>query len=169
MLKRIKPADLSVNIVDLWDNQWLLLTAGSDTDFNMMTVSWGSIGCIWNKPFAQVVVRPQRYTYRFTEKYEEFTLCAFPEKYRSALKLLGSTSGRDGDKLAQTDLSIKSSSAVSAPSYNEATLILECRKIYFQDMNSKGFLDKTIQKNYPINDYHRIYFGEILAVFCDDQ
>ena len=81
-MKQIKPSKLDVEIVRLWDKQWFLLTAGNETDFNMMTVSWGSIGCIWNKPFAQVVVRPQRHTYQFIDKYPDFTLCAFPEKYR---------------------------------------------------------------------------------------
>ena len=36
-----------------------------------MTVSWGSMGMIWNKPFIQVVVRPQRHTFEFMEKYPD--------------------------------------------------------------------------------------------------
>jgi hypothetical protein len=60
---------------------------------------------------------------------------------------------------------LKASKTVSAPSYNEASLILECRKMYYQDMDPSGFVDKTIQENYAAKDYHRIYFGEILAAF----
>jgi flavin reductase (DIM6/NTAB) family NADH-FMN oxidoreductase RutF len=167
-MKKIDPAKLSVEIVNLWDKQWFLLTSGTPKDFNMMTVSWGSIGCIWNKPFAQIVVRPQRYTFQFLEKNDSFTLCAFSEKYRPTLQLLGSKSGKLGDKLALTDLTVKKSTKISAPAYNEASLILECRKIYYQDLDPKGFLDDSIQNNYPINDYHRVYYGEILAVFLDE-
>ncbi len=166
-MRKIRPDDLTVKIVDLWDKQWFLLTSGTEDNFNMMTVSWGSIGCMWNKPFVQIVVRPQRYTYQFLENSDTFSLCAFPEQYRPALQLLGSKSGRHGDKLSLTDLTIKKSSKISAPSYNEASLILECRKMYFQDMDPNGFLDETIQNNYPINDYHRVYYGEILAAFVD--
>jgi flavin reductase (DIM6/NTAB) family NADH-FMN oxidoreductase RutF len=167
-MKRVDALELSVNIVDLWMNQWFLLTAGTMENCNMMTVSWGSIGCLWDKPFVQVVVRPHRYTYGYMEKSDSFTLCGFPQKYRRDLNLLGSLSGRNGWKLGKTGLTLKSSSIVTAPSYNEASLILECRKMYFQDMNPAGFLDGSIQKNYPKKDYHRIYFGEILAVFREE-
>jgi len=168
IMKKIDPAKLSVEIVNLWDKGWFLLTSGIFDNYNMMTVSWGSLGCMWNKPFAQIVVRPQRYTYEFLENNDSFTLCSFPEKYRPALQLLGSKSGRHGDKLSLTDLTPKKSKEISAPAYNEASIILECKKIYFQDLDPKGFLDEDIENNYPIKDYHRVYFGEILAAFVDD-
>lgn len=168
-MKKIDPKRLLVEIVSLWDKQWFLLTCGTPEDFNMMTVSWGSIGCMWNKPFVQIVVRPQRYTYEFLEKNDSFSLCAFPEKYRSALQLLGSKSGRHGDKLSLTDLTVKKSKVIDSPTYNEATLILECKKMYYQDLNPAGFVDSGIQDNYPINDYHRQYFGEIKAAFVDEK
>ncbi len=163
----IDPTKLSIDVVDLWRKQWLLLTAGTPDAFNMMTVAWGSIGFMWSKPFAQVVVRPQRYTRKFIDESDAFTLCAFPEEYRKDLMTLGTISGRDGDKLSQTGITVKSSKIVSSPSYNEANLILECRKIYCQDMDPSGFVDKTIEDNYEANDYHRIYYGEILAAFCE--
>jgi flavin reductase (DIM6/NTAB) family NADH-FMN oxidoreductase RutF len=164
-MDQVDVTKLSVDAVDLWMNQWLVLTAGTADDFNMMTVAWGSIGCMWGKPFVQVVVRPQRHTYGYMEKSDTFTVCAFPEKYRDDLQKLGSTSGRDGDKLAATNLTVKDSTIAAAPSYNEASLVLECRKIYFQDMDPAGFIDDGIDKNYAAKDYHRIYFGEILAAF----
>ena len=163
----IDPIKLSLNVVDLWKNQWLLLTAGTYHEYNMMTVAWGSIGCMWRMPFAQVVVRPQRHTHIYMEKSDSFTLCAFPEKYRKDLNTLGTISGRDGDKLSKTDLTLMSSSKVSSPSYHEASLILECRKIFKQDIIPEGFIDKTIQNHYPAKDYHSVYFGEILTAFVE--
>lgn len=153
----------------LWDSQWFLLTAGDFTAgrFNAMTVSWGSLGTMWNRPFAQVVVRPVRFTYQFIEKYDTFTLCAFPEEYRGALKLLGARSGRDGDKLAASGLTPVASSQVAAPAYAEASLVIECRKIYWDDFDPSHFIDATIDKNYPTHDYHRVYYGQILSVTGD--
>ena len=113
--------------------------------------------------FVQIFVRPQRYTYGFTEKHDSFTLCSFPESYRKDLNILGTLSGRDGDKLSKTKLTIKRSTKIAAPAYEEASLILECQKIYKQNMDSDGFQDFSIQGNYPENDYHKIYFGEIVA------
>lgn len=162
---------LTVKSYSLWEKQWFLLTCGdfSTGDFNCMTVSWGSLGVMWNKPFAQVVVRPVRYTYQFIEKYPTFTLCAFPRSYRQALNLLGTRSGRDGNKIAVSGLTPQAATAVAAPVYAEADLAIECRKMYWQDFDPSHFLDPGIDKNYPKKDYHRIYYGEILAVTGVDK
>lgn len=158
--------ELSLEPVSLWSDTWMLMTAGDMNDCNMMTVGWGSIGCMWSKPFVQVVVRPQRYTREYMDDFDTFTLCAFPEDYRNDLAKLGAISGRERDKLAETSLTLRESAKVAAPSYNEANLILECRKVYRQMMEPAGFIDESIDSNYPANDYHVIYFGEILAAFA---
>jgi len=144
----------------------MLLTAGDfgAGKFNTMAVGWGSLGTMWGKPFAQVVVRPGRYTREFMEEYDTFTLCAFPEEYRKAVELLGTRSGRDVDKIAESGLTPVAASTVAAPGFAEAELVIECQKIYWQDMDPGNFLDPGIQGNYPQKDYHRIYFGEIVAV-----
>lgn len=149
----------------LWDEQWFLLTSGDfqKGHFNTMTVSWGSLGTMWNKPFAMVVVRPTRYTYQFMEQYETFTLSAFSEQYRKALNLLGSKSGRGGDKIAESGLTPEAATMVAAPCFTEAELVLECKKIYWDDYDPAHFLDPAIDRMYR-SDYHRIYFGEILAI-----
>jgi len=158
--------DLNVRIHDLWDRQWFLLTAGDFATgaFNTMTVSWGSLGVMWNRPFAQVVVRPVRHTFQFIEKYDSFTLSAFPDGCHDALLLLGSKSGREGDKIAESGLTPQASTRIGAPGFAEAELVLECRKIYSDNFDPARFLDPTIDRNYPEKDYHRMYFGEIVTV-----
>ncbi len=165
-LKPIAADHLLIRAHHLWSARWLLLTAGdfASRTFNAMAVGWGSIGTMWGKPFAQVVVRPGRHTRGFMENYDTFTLCAFPERYRPAVQLLGTKSGRDRDKIAESGLTPVAASQVAAPSFAEAELVIECRKIYWQDMQPANFLDPGIAKNYPQMDYHRIYFGEIVAV-----
>lgn len=159
------------NPFHLLANKWMLLTAGDfqQKSFNTMTIAWGSFGVMWNKPFVQVVVRPTRYTHRFMEQYDTFTVCAFPGRYRNALQLLGSKSGRDGDKIAEAGLNPIPSLRVAAPAFAEAELILECRKIYWHDFDPAHFIDAGIHNNYPIKDYHRAYFGEILGVIGNEN
>ncbi|MEA3266694.1 MAG: flavin reductase family protein [Candidatus Fermentibacteria bacterium] len=164
-MKEIRAEELWLKAVDQWKNQWLLLTAGTMEDCNMMTVAWGSIGCMWNRPFAQIVVRPQRYTMQYLERSDSFTLCAFPEEYHRDLQHLGTVSGRDGDKLADTALTLMESSSVLSPGYNQASLILECRKMYAQNMDPACFITDTATRVYPEKDFHRIYFGEIVKMF----
>ncbi len=163
--------ELTVCACHLWEGQWLLLTAGDFRagSYNTMTVAWGSLGTMWNRPFAQVVVRPTRYTREFMERFDTFTLTAFPPQHRRALDLLGTRSGRDGDKIAASGLTPIASTAVAAPGFAEAELIIECRKLYSQDLDPARFLDPAIEKNYPKKDYHRVYYGEILAVSGEEK
>jgi flavin reductase (DIM6/NTAB) family NADH-FMN oxidoreductase RutF len=151
---------------DLWNNRWFLLTCGNfkRREFNAMTVSWGSMGTLWNIPFVQVVVRPSRYTFQFMERFTTFTLSVFPESKRQALELIGSRSGRDGDKIRESGLTPIPSLKIEAPGFAEAELIIECRKMYYGDMEPSHFLDSGILSHYPQKDYHRIYFGEILSI-----
>jgi len=148
-----------------FESRDLLLASGDFQAgrYNAMTVGWGSFGVMWNRPFVQVVVRPTRYTYAFMNEYGTFTLCGFPKGFERALALLGTKSGRDGDKIAEAGLHPEPSLAVAAPSFAEADLVVECRTTYWDDLEPARVLDPRIMDQYPGRDFHRIYFGEIVA------
>jgi flavin reductase (DIM6/NTAB) family NADH-FMN oxidoreductase RutF len=55
-------------------------------------------------------------------------------------------------------------SQVAAPAFEQAELIIECRKIYHDVFHPKNFLSNDIEGNYNGSNYHSIYFGEILAI-----
>lgn len=167
MLQRVEIQDFNLKVYDQWVNKWFVLTCGdyNEGDYNAMVVAWGSFGVMWKKPFVQVVVRPNRYTFDFMESYDTFTLCGFSNHYRKAMQLLGTRSGRNGDKIIASGLTPISSQFVTAPSFKEARMIIECKKIYSDFLNPANFLDPDIEKCYPAKDYHKVYFGEILAVF----
>jgi flavin reductase (DIM6/NTAB) family NADH-FMN oxidoreductase RutF len=158
--------NLNVTVYNFFELKWLLLSSGDQPagKYNAMTISWGGLGVMWNRLFAQVVVRPVRYTYEFMERYDSFTVCAFPKEYHAALSLLGTKSGRDGDKIAEAGITPIAAACVAAPAYAEAELVIECRKIYWQDLDPAHFLDPAIAGNYPLKDYHRIYYGEVVAI-----
>lgn len=171
MMHQIKPTQFITQINELWLNKWFLLTSGDfeKNHYNTMTVAWGYFGIMWNKPMAVVVVRPTRFTFEFMEKYDTFTLTAFDKKFKKDLNLLGTKSGRDGDKIAETGLTVVSSQLVLAPAFKEAELIIECKKAYWDDFKPENFLNPEIEKSYPKKDYHRMYFGEILHIFGDEK
>ena len=81
---------------------------------------------------------------------------------KEALKLCGSKSGRDMDKIKAAGLTPVHENGTTY--FKEARLVLECRKIYLDKIRPEGFLDPSIQKNYLENDYHLIYMGEITRV-----
>lgn len=150
----------------IFDQQWFLLCCGDykSHDFNCMTISWGSLGTIWNLPFALVAVRHSRHTFQYMEKYNTFTLNAFPDENRKPLNVLGKRSGRDMDKINSSGYHPMCSRLVQSPTFQEAELVIECGKLYWDDLNPAHFLDERIWKNYANHDFHRFYFGEVLAI-----
>jgi flavin reductase (DIM6/NTAB) family NADH-FMN oxidoreductase RutF len=162
--KTIDPSRLNMRVIHAFSDAWMLLTAGDKKSFNTMTISWGAIGEIWSKPVAIIVVRPSRHTYKFIEQSNEFTLCALPAKYKKQMTLLGSKSGREIDKVKASGLNPIPSQVVKTPSFDEAELIIECRKLYFDDIVPAHFLHPDLESNYGGKDYHRLYVGEIVHV-----
>jgi flavin reductase (DIM6/NTAB) family NADH-FMN oxidoreductase RutF len=155
--------------------EWMLITAGSTQagagNWNTMTASWGGFGVLWNKDVTFMVIRPQRHTRGFADANPLFTLSFFDKKHRDALAFCGEKSGRDYDKAIETGLTpivfgknVAGGRADGAVAFKEATDIIVCRKIYTQDIDPANFLDSKIAGNYPQNDYHRMYVGEVLAL-----
>ena len=157
--RETRPELLSHNPFTLIGANWMLITAGTQDRFNTMTASWGGLGVLWERKVCTVYVRPTRYTYRFIEEAELFTLSFFAEQYRNALLYCGTHSGRDSDKVRMTGLTpVGERGAVW---FDEARLMLLCRKIYSQDIAPEHFLDPSLGNLYPQKDYHRMYVGEI--------
>jgi len=167
-LVEIDPLNFNTDIFKLFARDWLLLTSGDFQagSYNTMTIAWGSLGLMWSKPLAMVVLRKQRYTLEFIQKHDSFTLTVFPEQHRQALTLLGSKSGRDGDKIKAAGLTPVASQLVASPAFAEAELILECKKSYSGGMlDPNGFVDPQQRDTvYPQHDYHHVFFGEVVAI-----
>ena len=162
MFHEVNPLELSCNPFQMIGKDWALVTAGDETGCNTMTVSWGNMGIMWNKNIVTVFIRPQRYTKEFLDRFDNFTLSFYEESSRDALKLCGSKSGRDMDKIKAAGLTPVHENGTTY--FAEARLVLECRKIYLDKIRPEGFLDPSIQKNYLETDYHLIYMGEITRV-----
>lgn len=166
-LKQIDPQKIDDKFIDMIGNEWMLVTSGNMESFNMMTASWGFLGFIWGLPAATCLIRPSRYTKEWVDKTHSFTLSFFPDKYKKALSVLGSKSGRDMDKMKDSGLT-----PIALPTgdvtYKEATLTLVCRVMYRQALDEKGFIDPTIMpKWYPLGptDLHTMYIGQIQAAY----
>ena len=122
---------------------------------------------IWGGPSAICYIRPQRYTKEFVDREEYFTLAFFGEEYRPALSLCGSKSGRDVDKVKECGFTVKSA-ACGAPYFEEAGVVLVCRKRFAQDMDPENMPREIKDKWYPQRDYHTLYIGEIVEVLVQD-
>lgn len=167
MFKILKPEELKDNPFSLIGKEWLLIAATDGADkCNMMSASWGGLGVLWNKPVATVYIRPTRYTETLMDKDEFFAL-NFMGGDKSAHKVCGNESGRDTDKLAKTGLT-----AVYADGtvyFEEAELVLVCRKVYKSVIDRTKIVDSDVHKMYPIEDYHNIYVGEIVKILAKPE
>lgn len=163
MLEKIKPEDLSLNPFSLIGKDWMLISAGTEQKYNMMTASWGGLGVFWGRNVASTYIRPQRYTLEFVNEQEYYALNFFDESYKKALSFCGAHSGRDTDKQKETGLIPAFDE--KAPYFKEAKLVLICRKLHRQILDPAGFLDDTIDERwYPEKDYHNIFQGEIVTI-----
>jgi flavin reductase (DIM6/NTAB) family NADH-FMN oxidoreductase RutF len=168
----MKKADFEIlkqeNAFDLIGKEWMLVTAGTREKFNTMTASWGGIGWLWNKPVAFVFVRPERYTYEFTERENRMTLSFLGEAGRDALKFCGSNSGRNTDKMAATGLTPCQLES-GAVAFEQARLILDCRKLFKASMQETDFIDKEVLSKWysanPGGSLHDVYVVEIEAIY----
>ncbi|HNW98389.1 MAG TPA: flavin reductase [Bacteroidales bacterium] len=161
---QIDPENLNENFIKLIGRDWMLITAGNIKSFNTMTAAWGSIGFLWNRPVALCYVRPTRFTFDFMEKNNDFTLSFFEEQYKDALNVCGVKSGRDTDKIKETGL-IPMETKNGNIYFKQARLVMECKKIYTDFIFPEKFIDKSIDKNYPLKDYHKMYIGQIMHCF----
>ena len=162
-MKEINIRDIKKSAVEMISDGWGLVTAGTEEKFNTMTVSWGGLGEIWGKDAVFIFIRPQRYTFEFIEKEEFFTLSFYGEEFRNALKICGSQSGRNTDKVANAGLTPLF--VDGTVSFDQAEYTLVCRKMASQFIDPKGFENDAIEKNYSAGDYHKVYIGEIVKVY----
>ncbi len=160
-MKEITAKQIGGNIIDLIDNEWMLISAGDESGFNMMTASWGGMGEMWNKDVAVCVIRPQRYTYEFMEKTDKFTL-SFYGGDKTIHAVCGRKSGKDIDKAAATGLIPQFIDGTVT--FEQARMTIVCRKLYCQRIDPECFVDKSLLSNYT-DDYHYVYVGEIEKVY----
>jgi flavin reductase (DIM6/NTAB) family NADH-FMN oxidoreductase RutF len=163
-MKEIDINLFSLQVFSQIGKKGFLLASGNLENHNCMTVAWAGLGYLWNKPMSFVYVRPQRYTYQFMEKNEYFSMNFLTDSHDDILNFCGTKSGRDTDKMHINGLTplIFENKVVY---YKEASTVFICRKIYFQDLNPENLLIKSVLKNYPLHDFHRIYYGEIEKTF----
>lgn len=154
--------DLNVNAFELFDKQWALVSAGNTDDYNTMTISWGGLGTLWSKPVATIYVKPIRYTYQFLEKNDYFTVSFYENEYKKDLGILGSLSGRDGDKVAKTNLHVMP--VDHGVTFKEAKITLLCKKIYWQDLNTAVMPADVVSRYYQAEAAHRMYIGEVIDI-----
>ena len=151
--------DTSLNI---FQKEWALVTAGTMENYNTMTIGWGGLGTLWRKPVCTVYVKPCRYTHSFMDANDYFTVSFYSDEHRGALSVLGTKSGRDGDKVAEVGFTAVA--AGESVTFKEAKTTLLCKKIYRQDMCLDSMPAEAVEKYYTEEAPHTMFVGEVLIL-----
>lgn len=163
--QKIEPRDIEGNVFRMFHEEWFEVAAGKPGDMNLMTIAWGTMGMLWNKPVVTVYVSTSRYTYEFMEKNDYFTITHFPASMRDKLQYLGTASGRDEDKVAGAGLTAEFTD-LGNPIFAEADLAIECKKLYAEQF--KADLMPLEQRQWYDErglGIHVAYVGEIVNVW----
>jgi len=144
-----------------------LLVSGEIEKANVMTIGWGLIGPLWGRPFFMIAVRPSRYTYKFVEEAEDFTVNVPKRGMEEIVDYCGSVSGREHDKFKEKGLTLAPSKKVNSPIISECVIHYECKVSYKADVIPSGLPEDVLKRCYPRGNYHTLYFGEILATYAD--
>ena len=164
MFKEINAKDIKDNFIKTIADEWALISVGTKDKYNMMTASWGFMGEMWRYDCVAAVIRPQRYTMELVDKNDYFTLSFYGDN-KAIHKVCGSKSGRDTDKTAETGLTPAFDGG--AVYFNEARLVIICKKLYVQQMKEECFTDKEPLRWYD-NDLHNIVIGKIEKVLVKE-
>ncbi len=154
--------ELQIDTFSQFDKKWALLTAGTMDKFNSMTISWGGTGTLWGKPVATTYVRTSRYTHEFMDDNDYFTISFYPEDKKDALKVFGSKSGRDIDKMNYEGLTAKA--VGDTVTFEEAELTLVCKKLFKQKLDETNMPEEVVKAFYTGDASHDMYIGEVVEI-----
>ncbi len=138
------------------------LTTKNGEKTNTMTIGWGSFGFEWGIPVAEVLIRESRFSKIAADENLEFTL-TFPynDTMKTALSFCGSHSGRDIDKIAECNISLKAANKISTPVVACKGLVFECTVVARAEMTHNLTSDEILHKWYKNGDLHTLYYAKI--------
>ena len=152
-------------------NKGVLLTTAADGEVNTMAISWGMLGIEWKKPLFVTFVRQSRHTKTLLDKNPEFTInIPIGECDKEIIRVTGTQSGRDTDKIKKLNLTTVPGETVSVPAIKELPLTLECKVVYQQDqdlslLNTEDRVHNYKPNTVEENNFHTAYYGEITAAY----
>ena len=146
----------------------VFLMAKSAEKTNIMTIGWANIGRIWTKPIVMVAVKKSRFTFDIIDKANSFNINIPITNMREALIFCGTKSGRDFDKFKECNLTLIPAQKVETPIVNISGYHCECKIVHKSVMNPVYLSEEYRKTYYSDEEYHILYFGEILACYINE-
>ncbi len=160
--------------------QGILLTAKAGDTVNTMTIGWGHLGFVWQKPVFIAYVREGRFTRPLIDEAKEFTI-SIPHgtMQKKITAFCGTKSGRTTNKIQELGLTLLDGECVSSPAIAELPLTLECKVICRQKVDKNALPAEIQSAMYPADidstatgcnrDEHVAYYGEIVRAYIIEK
>lgn len=159
----IRPEEWQESAFELIGRRWMLIGTENEHGVNAMTASWGGFGVLWDRPVIYLWVRPERYTHTLLEEAGKFSVNILPESQRETLKICGSVSGSDEDKIERCSLTVRHREGI--PYFAESRMSALCRLVYEQPMEAGACCDYTmLESTLEKGNLHTLFIGEITSL-----
>ncbi len=178
MKKEIQVFDYAGDIVRSI-SQGILLTAKAGGTVNTMTIGWGHLGFVWQKPVFIAFVREGRFTRPLIDEAGDFTISIpYGEQQKKITAFCGTHSGRSTNKISELGLTLVEGDLVSSPAIAELPLTLECKVLYRHLQDKKALPADIVSSMYPDvdstaagcnRDAHVVYYGEIVKAYIIEK
>jgi len=173
LFRQITPEEIPDNVFMLISKVFPVVTVGKPINCNAMVASGGGMGMTTRKPVTWCIFPTNRYTLERIKKELTYTLSYFPEEYREQFMLFGKKSGRNSDKMKETELTA-TETPLGNTSFEEARLIIECKLTQistahaddFYSEDSKAYFAEAYKDPGEIRQY---VFGEITCVWMKNK
>lgn len=154
----------------------ITITAKVGDKVNPMVIGWGTVGIEWGRPVFVAYVRKSRFTWELLKQNPEFTVnVPLEDVSPEIIKVCGTKSGRDMDKVQTLGLTLEEPEMISVPGIRELPLTLECKVIEEEVQNIPSLRQDLQQRYYPGDvtdlsagcnpEYHTAFYGEILNAY----
>ena len=174
--KQINVTDYAGDILKALTHGGILVTTKNGEKINSMVIGWGTLGTNWGRPTFVTYVRQSRFTKEQLDANPEFTVnIPMGDFDRNILKVCGTLSGRNIDKVKEAGLTPVDPEVISVPGIKEFPLTLECKVMYAQKQELSLLPEDMRERMYPRNvgpeapganrDEHTSFYGEIVSAY----
>ena len=163
-MKHLKPEEIITNPFVEFKNNPALVTARKDQRYNMCTIGWGTIGVLFSENVLIVYVKPKRFTDRFLQNDDYFTVTFLNENHKKDIALCGTKSGRKIDKCNIPTLKpIYLDNGITFEGFTRTYVL---KKIYQGKLKKANFVDSDyiIDRYYKSERPHNVYIGKIIDI-----
>jgi len=161
---KIRYTDHYETVMDTMTSRGLLLGSyDSAGRANVMTIGWGTLGSLWGVPIWTVLVGPGRYAHECIEHTGCFSINVPGHDLALACAQCGTADGRETDKFALADMTVKKGAYVLAPTIAECPIVYECQVVHHHGLLPERLAHDVIGGTYIDGGNHTMYFGKILG------